>query len=175
MSEGLRFHVPPSYQGQIVEVSYALTPIGVVERTHDRSDRTTSYRVASWTAKLGRWSESSGPWNTPPPKARWRSLTTNERRELDLDKSHHATKKSPASLQREIDQALGTTRAHSTRQKSAKVTEGEIAHAMELLDAPGEGEAEAEDEVLRILMRDMSEAQARRVLRAAIAAMSRTW
>jgi len=93
MSDDLRFHVPPSYQGQIVEVSYALTPVGVIERTYDRSDRTTSYRVASWTSRLESWSESSGPWNTPPPSARWRRLTTNERRELGLDESvQHATK-----------------------------------------------------------------------------------
>jgi len=111
MSDDLRFHVPPSYQGQIVEVSYALTPVGVVERIYDRSDRTTSYRVASWTSKLERWSESSGPWNTPPPSARWRRLTTNDRRELGLDESvHHATKKkSPAQLQHEIDEVLART------------------------------------------------------------------
>ena len=81
----MTFYVPPIYQGQIVEVSYALTPIGVVEKIHDRSDRTTSYRIAPWTPALQRWSESKGPWNAVPPKARWRNLTARERRELEID------------------------------------------------------------------------------------------
>src|SRR5215470_14457991 len=110
MSDGVTFHVPPVYQGQTVEVSYALTPLSVVEKSYDRSDRTTSYQIASWTPALERWSESRGPWNTAPPKARWRRLTTNERHKLDLDEAvHHATKKSPARLDREIIEALSRT------------------------------------------------------------------
>lgn len=84
MSDRVTFHVPPIYQGQLVEVSYALTPFGVVEKIYDRSDRTTSYRTAFWTPALERWSESQGPWNTVPPKARWRNLTAKERSELGV-------------------------------------------------------------------------------------------
>jgi hypothetical protein len=61
---GLTFHFPSSRQGQIVEVGYAMTPEGVIERTFDRSDRTTSYRIHPWTAQLRRWDD---PWNRPPP------------------------------------------------------------------------------------------------------------
>lgn len=109
----------------MVEVSYALTPVGIVERTYDRSDRTTSYRVASWTSKLERWSESSGPWNTPPPKARWRNLTTNERRELGLDETiHHATKKKlPAQLDREIAELLSEHATMTGRRFHSTVSE----------------------------------------------------
>jgi hypothetical protein len=55
----------------------------------------------------------------------------------------------------------------------AKATKSEIEYAMALLDAPGHDDNDPEDETLRILKRDMSEEHARRVLRAAIAAMSR--
>jgi hypothetical protein len=79
------FHVPPIYQGQVVELAYALTPLGVVERIHDRSDRTRAYQIADWTPALERWSESVGPWNSPPPRVRWRKLTAAERRELEVE------------------------------------------------------------------------------------------
>lgn len=73
---GLSFHFPPSHQGQIVEVGYALTPAGVIERTFDRSDRRTSYRIHPWTAKLRRWDD---PWNRPPAaSSRWKRITGDE-------------------------------------------------------------------------------------------------
>jgi len=51
--------------------------------------------------------------------------------------------------------------------KIQTVTRSEIEYAIELLRAPGRGEAEAE--TLRILARDMPAEHARRVMRAAIA------
>jgi hypothetical protein len=114
MSNGVTFHVPPEYQGQIVEVSYASTPFGVVEKTFDRSDRTTRYRIASWTGALERWWASSGPWNTTPPRARWRRLTKNERLELDIDgddPAHHATRKTSRKTSRQLDREIGAVLA----------------------------------------------------------------
>lgn len=84
---GLRFDVPPENQGQIVEVSYALTPDGIIKQTHDRSDGTISYLIAPWTGKLWNWSESVGPWNeVPPVSARsWRKITVTKVEAIDKE------------------------------------------------------------------------------------------
>jgi hypothetical protein len=79
----MKFSVPPENQGQIVEVSYAPTPAGLVKKIHDRSDQSTSYQIARWTAKLEAWAESEGPWNSRPPKTRWRQATLEEIDEMD--------------------------------------------------------------------------------------------
>lgn len=70
--------VPGECAGQIVEVAYAATPGGVVERRTDRSDRTVSYRRARWTDALRRWDDRGGAANTTPPAARWARITEAE-------------------------------------------------------------------------------------------------
>ena len=80
----MKFITPPQHQGQIVEVAYMLTPLGVVMGVHDRSDRSTYYRIASWTAALERWAESSGPQNEPPPGGRWGKKLTRAQLEKKL-------------------------------------------------------------------------------------------
>lgn len=72
----MTFHVPPENQGQIVEVSYAVTPAGVIARTMDRSDGEVKYAIHKWTRALDEWDD---PWNTPPPVARgWRPISERE-------------------------------------------------------------------------------------------------
>lgn len=46
--DGLTFATPPENRGQIVTRSYAGYPRGVIQRTHDASDGSVSYRVRSW-------------------------------------------------------------------------------------------------------------------------------
>jgi hypothetical protein len=67
----MRFIVPPENGGQIVEVSFAEAPEGVWMRVEDRSDRSIYYKLARWTTRLRRWSDSVGPQNREPPTARW--------------------------------------------------------------------------------------------------------
>lgn len=80
----MKFITPPQHQGQIVEVAYMLSPLGVVMGVHDRSDRSTYYRIAPWTAAMERWAESSGPQNTPPPGGRWGKKLTRAQLEKML-------------------------------------------------------------------------------------------
>jgi len=63
----MKLHTPPQNQGQTVEISYAVTPEGVVMRVFDQSDHREYYRIAKWTPALERWADSIGPWNSPPP------------------------------------------------------------------------------------------------------------
>lgn len=72
-----KFHIPPEYQGQMVEVSFAEVYEGIVMRVYDRSDRSESYYITPWTQRLVNWSERVGSWNSPPPVAagRWRKLS----------------------------------------------------------------------------------------------------
>lgn len=72
------FITPPQNQGQIVDVSYAETPHGIIMRVFDRSDRTTYYKKTPWTKKLLAWSVSSGPQNEEPPTARWFKVSEAE-------------------------------------------------------------------------------------------------
>ena len=74
----MNFVTPPENQGQIVDVSYAITEQGVVERRHDRSDGRTSYRFAKYTPALERWADRTGPSYRSPPSARWRRLMSTE-------------------------------------------------------------------------------------------------
>lgn len=74
----MNFTAPPAHQGQIVEVAYALTPEGIVERTTDHSDGTVVYRVASWTRTAEQWATSEGPQTSAPPVRRWRRATSAE-------------------------------------------------------------------------------------------------
>jgi hypothetical protein len=75
-TRGLEFHVPPANQGQIVEVAYALSPEGLIERTFDRSDRSTSYRIHAWTRALESYDD---PWNRPPPNVRgWKRISAED-------------------------------------------------------------------------------------------------
>jgi len=71
----MQFHTPPKNQGQTVEVSYMLTPGGVVRRSFDRSDRSELYSFARYSRTLERWSNSVGPWNAPPPRTRWTRIS----------------------------------------------------------------------------------------------------
>lgn len=75
---GLTFYTPPVYQGQIVEVSYAIVEDGVIERVYDRGDRTESYALAAWTPALEDWANNEGPWNTPPPSANWETVSAGD-------------------------------------------------------------------------------------------------
>lgn len=64
--ESLNYTTPPRNQGQIVEVSYAGVVDGsgsgwVVERTHDRSDNSISYRVGDWNDD-----DEFMPWQSVP-------------------------------------------------------------------------------------------------------------
>jgi hypothetical protein len=73
MSDGrdlfMTYHTRPSDQGQTVEVSYALTPYGIICRTFDRSDRSTSYELREETDDEF---ESFEPWNNDlPPSDGW--------------------------------------------------------------------------------------------------------
>jgi len=77
--EDLVFHTPPRLQGPMIEVSYASDENGVVRRTVDRSDRTTSYEWASWDDFHGPFE----PWNEEPPgaaRAEWRPAEPSRRR-----------------------------------------------------------------------------------------------
>ena len=72
---------PRSLQGQTVEISYLALDGEIVERTHDRHDGTTSYRIAS--VEDGEWTwyasyEPSGTIEPPPiPGDRWRGISAD--------------------------------------------------------------------------------------------------
>lgn len=69
----LQFHIPPINRNQTIEVAYALTPEGLIERTFDQSDRSTSYRIHDWTRALEGFND---PWNRPPPKmSGWKDIS----------------------------------------------------------------------------------------------------
>lgn len=80
-----KFIVPPENQGQIVEVSYAETPSGIIMRVYDRSDRSEYFRRTPWTDRLIRWSESHGPQNAEPPCRKWSKKLTMKQVEAWLD------------------------------------------------------------------------------------------
>lgn len=64
------WYVPPSHQGQIVEVGYSAgaDENGILwEVTRDRSDGSVSYRYIEASSLRGNWE----PWNKPP-RARFR-------------------------------------------------------------------------------------------------------
>lgn len=71
----MRFITPPENQGQIVVISYALTPDGIIQRVYDRADHSEAYYATPWTPSLERWAESSGPQNSAPPTKRWKKIT----------------------------------------------------------------------------------------------------
>lgn len=60
--EDLNYTVPPSCQGQIVEVAYASTPEGIIQRITDRSDQSVSYYGVDWDEVEGNFE----PWNREP-------------------------------------------------------------------------------------------------------------
>lgn len=69
------FVTPPQNQGQIVVVSYALTPEGIIQRVYDLSDHSEAYYATPWTPRLERWADSFGPENSAPPTTRWKKIT----------------------------------------------------------------------------------------------------
>lgn len=66
-----RYYTPPECRGQIVEVSYASTEDGIIRRSHDRSDGTTTYQIALWEDLDD--DIDFEPWNAEPdvPRDAW--------------------------------------------------------------------------------------------------------
>ena len=79
---GIRFYVPLINQERIVEVAYATTEIGIIKKVFNASDRSTSYFVHGWTARLEEWAETEGPGNTVPPISKkrpgWKQISPEE-------------------------------------------------------------------------------------------------
>jgi hypothetical protein len=72
---------PPGHQGQIVTYSYAdAGQYGVIERVHDASDRTTTYRLYPWLAATAEaWAAWDGDTvGAPHTSRRGRPLTEQE-------------------------------------------------------------------------------------------------
>ncbi len=70
----LVFYTAPVDQGQIVEVSYAMTDDGhVICRVFDAGDRTTEYSISQALV-----SDRGDYWNGPPENKRWRKITKAE-------------------------------------------------------------------------------------------------
>ncbi len=83
----MNFEIPPENQGEMIEVSYAITPYGVMKRSHDQSDRSESFMIARWTPELQAWATSLGPRNSRPPLAKWRQATKEEVDDIDREMS----------------------------------------------------------------------------------------
>lgn len=66
--DSLDFQMMPEDGGQIVEVMYACDEDGVWCRTHDRSDRSTSYQFAAYHARATEDQLSFEPQNSKLPK-----------------------------------------------------------------------------------------------------------
>lgn len=80
------FLTPPENAGQIVEVAYACTPEGLVRRTHDKSDRSTTYAIAAIEGDDWDWYESYLPVNGEPPVALdWQPLSEAELERLESE------------------------------------------------------------------------------------------
>ena len=62
--EAMKWHTPPSKQGQIVEVSYQASEDGehIVKRVHDKSTGQKVFQVAEWIEG------DFEPWNEKLPK-----------------------------------------------------------------------------------------------------------
>lgn len=73
----MTFITPPGRQGQTIEVSFAGIAEGrVLRRTHDRSDRSTTYDVADLDAEAEGDDESPIGLNRDPyTDGGWRSVT----------------------------------------------------------------------------------------------------
>lgn len=72
----LNYTVPPRNQGQIVEVSYAITPDEIVRRTADSSNGSITYETADLCELIGEFS----PQNRVPsvPRDAWTRVAGNE-------------------------------------------------------------------------------------------------
>lgn len=78
----MRFHIPPEYQGQIVERAYALFDGCVYRRTTDRSDKSVTYEVTYASDD-----DQGDYWNGAPAISRddWDDITCAELPEKDDD------------------------------------------------------------------------------------------
>jgi hypothetical protein len=74
--KSLNYIIPPRNQGQIVEVSYAITPDEVVRRTTDRSDGSVMFETADICDLLGEFE----PQNREPsvPSDAWTTVDGDE-------------------------------------------------------------------------------------------------
>lgn len=73
--DSLEFYMMPEDGGQIVEVRYAVDGDGVWCWTHDRSDRTDSYRFASYNARANEADLEFEPQNSRLPRCnKWREV-----------------------------------------------------------------------------------------------------
>ena len=68
----LTFHVPPTCQGQIVEIAYAFMGDVVVRRTTDTSDQSVTFEVADAATVDG-----DDPWNQEPTAPAWERCDVN--------------------------------------------------------------------------------------------------
>jgi hypothetical protein len=72
---------PRSCQGQIVERSYLTLDNEIIERSHDRSDGATGYRLAATVGDKWTWYESREPGGAieppPIPDDRWRLISAD--------------------------------------------------------------------------------------------------
>jgi len=79
----MKFYITPENEGQTVEVSYAITPEGVIRCIEDRHDRSVEYAIHKWTRALDDYDD---PWNREPPVARgWRRISQREVDAIERD------------------------------------------------------------------------------------------
>lgn len=75
------YHIPPSNQGQTIEVGYLQVGDALLRRTEDRSTGRVTYAVANLEPEEV---DSIEPWNDEPDIAerRWRTISAADARDI---------------------------------------------------------------------------------------------
>lgn len=76
------YHIPPSNQGQTIEVGYLQVGDALLRRTEDRSTGRVTYAVANLEPDEV---DAIEPWNTEPdlPADRWRTVPASDARDIE--------------------------------------------------------------------------------------------
>jgi hypothetical protein len=69
-TDSLSFTIPPTCQGQTVEVAYASGEDGIVRRITDRATGAVCHELAAWSDVRGEFE----PWNAEPAASAWRRV-----------------------------------------------------------------------------------------------------
>jgi hypothetical protein len=77
----LQFHVPPFYQGHLLEIAFAATDDGhVIRRRYDHTDRSRDYAIGAQLAE-----DQGDYWNGEPANEDWRAMTSAEMKRYGLN------------------------------------------------------------------------------------------